>query len=82
MDSKILTPGQLAIWCKGTAILSWPPDGHRELNDPLYGHNPGKDTLVFIVSKVGYHGFIVLLKDQIWWCPQDSLRLVKNNDEN
>lgn len=66
-------PGDIAIWRRGAAILSWPPDGHREYYEPIKGLNPKKDTMVFIVCQFGYHGYIVLVEGGLWWCPKDSL---------
>lgn len=68
-----ITPGRLYVWRKGSCHMSWPPDGHRELTDPLSLYDPKKDTLIFVVAKTDHHGAIILCDNNTWWCPVASI---------
>lgn len=66
-------PGELAMWHSGSAYMSWPPDGEREMGDPLESAKLKSDSIVLIVARPHYHGAIVLFHNRLWWCPLAAL---------
>ncbi len=69
-------PGDFAVWHSGSAMMSWPPDGHffkcsTQLFEILC---PKVDTVTLIIARNDNHGAVVLVHERLWWSPLSSLR--------